>query len=191
MAKFVEIAGYGGFMVSIDEMVNLYKLNSTQARNANYEQLLCIINDVLQGTSLWVGFVFGGTPDFLMDTRRWVYSYEVLQSRLAENQFTRNGLVDLTGPVIRLQSLTPEELYVLLTNIRQVFALGDEDKHLIPDQALNALMAHCNDKIGETAWTDLLSNTEIEVEAPLDDETDELPGAVPAEGDDELTSFRL
>lgn len=216
MAKFIEIAGYAGFMVSIDEMVNLYKLNSAQARNANYEQLLRIINDVLQGTSSGIGFVFGGTPDFLMDTRRGVYSYEALQSRLAENQFARNGLVDLTGPVIRLQSLTPEELYVLLTNIRRVYALGDIDKHLIPDQALKAFMAHCNDKIGEayfrtprntakafvnllsvleqnpgTAWTDLLSNAEIEVELPLNEEADELPGTVPVEGDDELTKFRL
>ncbi len=216
MAKFVEITGYSGFMVSIDEMVNLYKLNSAQARNANYEQLLRIINDVLQGTSSGIGFVFGGTPDFLMDTRRGVYSYEALQSRLAENQFARNGRVDLTGPVIRLQSLTQEELYVLLNNIRRVFALGDDDKNLIPNQALDAFMTHCNDKIGEayfrtprntakafvnllsvleqnpgTAWADLLSNAEIEVELPLNEEADELPGTVPAEGDDELTSFRL
>ena len=216
MAKFVEIAGYEGFIVSIDEMVNLYKLNSAQARNANYEQLLRIINDVLQGTSSSIGFIFGGTPDFLMDTRRGVYSYEALQSRLAENQFARNGLVDLSGPVIRLQSLTPEELYVLLNNIRRVFALGDDDKNLIPDQAMNAFMTHCNDKIGEayfrtprntakafvnllsvleqnpgTAWTDLLSHTEIEVETQLNEETEEPLGKVHAEDDDELTKFRL
>lgn len=216
MARFVEIAGYEGLMVSLDEMVNLYKLNSTQARNANYEQLLRIINDVLQGTSSGIGFLFGGTPDFLMDTRRGVYSYEALQSRLAENQFARNGLVDLSGPVIRLQSLTPEELYVLLANIRNVFALGDTDKHLIPDQAMNAFMAHCNDKIGEayfrtprntakafvnllsvleqnpgTSWTDLLKSTEIEIEIPLQDGTEEPQGTVPGEADDELTSFRL
>ena len=216
MARFVMIAGYGGLMVSLDEMVNLYKLNSAQARNANYEQLLRIINDVLQGASSGIGFVFGGTPDFLMDTRRGVYSYEALQSRLAENQFARNGLVDLSGPVIRLQSLTPEELYVLLTNIRRVFALGDVDNFLIPDQALHAFMSHCNDKIGEayfrtprnTAktfvnllsvleqnpeayWTDLLNAAVIEAETPLDETADDPPVEVSTESDDDLTSFRL
>ncbi|CCQ74219.1 ATP-binding protein [Magnetospira sp. QH-2] len=216
MARFVEITGYGGLMVSIDEMVNLYKLNSAQARNANYEQLLRIINDVLQGNSSGIGFVFGGTPDFLMDTRRGVYSYEALQSRLAENQFARNGLVDLTGPVVRLQSLTPEELYVLLANIRRVFASGDEANHLVPDEAMKAFMAHCNEKIGEayfrtprntakafvnllsvleqnpgTEWADLLGATEIEVDVPLDDALDEVPGAIADESGDELTRFRL
>lgn len=216
MARFVMIAGYGGLMVSLDEMVNLYKLNSAQARNANYEQLLRIINDVLQGASSGIGFVFGGTPDFLMDTRRGVYSYEALQSRLAENQFARNGLVDLSGPVIRLQSLTPEELYVLLTNIRRVFALGDTDNFLIPDQALNAFMSHCNDKIGEAyfrtprntaktfvnllsvleqnpgaSWTELLNAAEIEAETPLDETALDQSVEDSDESDDDLTSFRL
>lgn len=211
MARFVQIAGYAGLMVALDEMVNLYKLNSAQARNANYEQLLRIINDVLQGTSSGIGFVFGGTPDFLMDTRRGVYSYEALQSRLAENQFAKNGLIDLSGPVVRLQSLKPEELYILLANIRHVFALGNEEDYLVPDNALQAFMAHCNDKIGEayfrtprntakafvnllavleqnpgTSWDMLIADTVIEADTSIEEE---MPEGM--ESDDELATFKL
>lgn len=148
-AAFVRLAGYGGLVVLLDEMVNLYKLTSAQARNSNYEQILRILNDVLQGSAAGIGFLMGGTPEFLMDTRRGLYSYSALQSRLAENRFAQGGLVDLSGPVLRLQSLTPEDLYILLTNIRNVFAGGDASRHLVPDPALRAFMKHCSQKIGD------------------------------------------
>lgn len=146
MSAFVRAAGYGGLVVGLDEMVNLYKLTSAQARNANYEQILRILNDVLQGSAEHLGFLMGGTPEFLMHTRRGLYSYEALQSRLAENTFARDGLVDLSGPVLRLASLTPEDLFVLLANIRRV--MQGEDTAL-PDEALHAFMSHCSNRIGE------------------------------------------
>lgn len=149
LAQFVRLSGYSGLVVVFDEMVNLYKLQSAQARNQNYEQILRVVNDMLQGNSEGVGFIFGGTPEFLMDSRRGLFSYEALQSRLAENQFAGQGLIDMSGPVIRLQSLSPEELLILLANIRSVFALGDPARHLVPDEALAAFMAHCNQRIGE------------------------------------------
>ena len=149
LASFVRLAGYSGLVIVFDEMVNLYKLQSAQARNQNYEQILRVVNDMLQGNSEGVGFIFGGTPEFLMDSRRGLFSYEALQSRLAENQFAGQGLIDMSGPVIRLQSLSPEELLILLANIRSVFALGDTARHLVPDEALAAFMAHCNQRIGE------------------------------------------
>jgi hypothetical protein len=149
LAQFVRLAGYSGLVIVFDEMVNLYKLQSAQARNQNYEQILRVVNDMLQGNSEGVGFIFGGTPEFLMDSRRGLFSYEALQSRLAENQFAGQGLIDMSGPVIRLQSLSPEELLILLANIRSVFALGDPTRHLVPDEALAAFMAHCNQRIGE------------------------------------------
>ena len=149
LAQFVRLAGYSALVIVFDEMVNLYKLQSAQARNQNYEQILRVVNDMLQGNSEGVGFIFGGTPEFLMDSRRGLFSYEALQSRLAENQFAAQGLVDMSGPVIRLQSLSPEELLILLANIRSVFALGDPARHLVPDEALAAFMAHCNQRIGE------------------------------------------
>ncbi|MFX4470339.1 BREX system ATP-binding domain-containing protein, partial [Acinetobacter baumannii] len=83
-------------------------------------------------------------------TRRGVFSYEALQSRLAENVFAGQGRVDFSGPVIQLQNLTPEDLLVLLGNIRAVFASGDPAEHLVPDEALAAFMMYCNRKIGES-----------------------------------------
>lgn len=149
LARFCRIAGFGGLLVCLDELVNLYKLQSSQARKQNYEQILRIFNDVLQGSTEGIGFILGGTPDFLLDTRRGLYSYEALQSRLAENSFAGNGLVDYSGPVINLPNLTPEELYHLLERLRDVFASGDAQKWLVPDDGLHAFMEHCANRIGE------------------------------------------
>ena len=144
------LAGYGGLLIALDEMVNLYKLGNTVARRGNYEQILRIVNDCLQGGVQRLGFLMGGTPEFLTDTRRGLYSYEALQSRLAENAFASDGLRDLSGPVIRLASLTPGELYVLLQKLRHVQAAGDEDRYLLPDEALEAFMVHCSSRLGES-----------------------------------------
>ena len=149
LSRFVRLAGYAGLMVCLDELVNLYKLANTQARNANYEQILRILNDSLQGSTQGLGFVLGGTPEFLMDTRRGLFSYPALQSRLAENAFAKSGLVDLSGPVLRLTSLTPEDFYVLLQKLRHVYASGDPQKYLLPDEALPQFMAHCHQRLGE------------------------------------------
>lgn len=209
MARFVRQAGYDGLLVSLDEMVNLYKLASTQARSANYEQLLRILNDVLQGTASHLGFLFGGTPEFLLDTRRGLYSYAALQSRLAENTFATGGLVDHTGPVLRLANLTPEDFYVLLTKLRHVYASGNTDEYLLSDTALTAFMEHCSSRIGEAyfrtprttitafvnllaildqnrtvSWQDLLGDVVLTEEAnpdlaPIDDEAVEPPSPTP------------
>ena len=82
-----------GLLVGLDELVNLYKLANAQARNANYEQILRILNDSLQGSAEGLGIVLGGTPEFLLDTRRGLYSYAALQSRLAENTFALSGKI--------------------------------------------------------------------------------------------------
>jgi hypothetical protein len=148
MGRFVRIAGYEGFLVVIDEAVNIFKLVNALARNSNYEQILRIVNDVLQGSAEHFGVYFGGTPEFLLDSRRGLYSYEALRSRLAENTFARAGIVDMSGPVIRLQALTPEELFVLLGNLRKTFAGGEASRYLVPDEALHAFLDHCGKKIG-------------------------------------------
>ena len=150
LSLFVSQAGYGGLLVNLDEMVNLYKLNSTQARVSNYEQILRILNDCLQGTAEHIGFLLGGTPEFLLDPRKGLYSYEALQSRLAENTFAqRAGVIDYSSPALQLANLTPEELYILLCNLRHVFAFGDESKYLLPDEALESFLKHCSQKIGD------------------------------------------
>jgi len=214
-ARFVRLAGYSGFLVCIDELVNLYKLSNTQARTANYEQILRILNDSLQGASVGLGFVLGGTPEFLFDTRRGLYSYPALQSRLADNQFATGGLVDFSGPVIRLASLTPEDFYLLLTKVRHVFAGGAASAYPIPDEAIIAFMGHCATRLGEqyfrtprttiTAFIDLLAvlqqNPTADWKALLGGvslapdrggESDHAvePEAV-GEGTDDLVSFKL
>lgn len=149
MARFFRLAGYGGFLVCLDEMVNLYKLPSRRARTANYEQILRILNDSLQGVAVGLGFALGGTPEFLLDTRKGLYSYEALESRLATSSFAHEGLIDMTGPIVRLANLSPEDLYVLLQNIRHVYAAGDPADYLVPDEALRAFMQHCSQHIGD------------------------------------------
>lgn len=149
LARFTRLAGFSGFLVCLDELVNLYKLANTQARNANYEQILRILNDTLQGTAVGLGFMLGGTPDFLLDTRRGLYSYQALQSRLAENTFATGTLVDHSGPVLRLANLSPEDLFVLLKNIRHVYAAGDAAAYLLPDEGIHAFREHCAKRIGE------------------------------------------
>lgn len=205
LAGFVRIAGYGGLLVVFDEMVNLYKLQSAQARNQNYEQILRIVNDALQGNVEGLGLVFGGTPDFLLDSRRGLYSYQALQSRLAENSFAVDGRIDMSGPVLRLQSLSPEDLLILLSNIRAVFALGDASAGLVPDEALTAFMEHCDRRIGEAyfrtprntikAFVQFLSVLE---QNPGTDWRELLGGVAPepedaddAEADDELVDLRI
>ncbi|MEG2466600.1 MAG: ATP-binding protein [Comamonas sp.] len=150
MARFVRLAGFSGLLVSLDELVNLYKLANAQARNSNYEQILRILNDSLQGTAVGLGFTLGGTPEFLLDTRRGLYSYPALQSRLAQNAFASSELVDFSGPTVRLSSLTPEDFYVLLQKLRHVYAAGDATKYLLPDQGIASFMEHCSKRIGET-----------------------------------------
>ncbi len=149
LAQFVRLAGFSGLIVCIDEMVNLYKLANTVARNGNYEQVLRMVNDCLQGRAAGLGVVFSGTSELLMDTRRGLYSYDALRSRLAENSFAVGGLADHTGPVLRLPNLTPEDMYVLLGKLRHVYACGDPSRYLIPDEALPAFMAHCANRVGD------------------------------------------
>lgn len=150
MARFVRLAGFSGLLISLDELVNLYKLANAQARNSNYEQILRILNDSLQGTAVGLGFTLGGTPEFLLDTRRGLYSYPALQSRLAQNTFASSELVDFSGPTVRLSSLSPEDFYVLLQKLRHVYAAGDTAKYLLPDQGIASFMEHCSKRIGET-----------------------------------------
>lgn len=209
MAQFVQEAGYSGMIIALDEMVNLYKISNTQARNGNYEQVLRILNDTLQGASGGLGFILAGTPEFLMDTRRGLYSYPALQGRLAENTFAKEGLVDFTGPVVRLSSLSPEEFYLLLTKIRHVHAGGNPEKYLISDEGVKQFMVHCSKRIGDAyfrtprttikSFADLLALLEqnpgsswenIVGEVAIEVDTDSGLTAN-SDSDDDFASFRL
>jgi hypothetical protein len=211
LSRFIVLAGYSGLYVVLDEAVNLYKLTSTQARTSNYEQLLRIVNDALQGSVEHLGFMIAGTPEFLTDTRRGVYSYEALQSRLSENRYLGAGLTDYSGPVIRLASLTPEELYVLLTRLLAVYGPDERGELLLPEDAVTAFMRHSSERIGSdyfrtprttirafvqllavlqqnpgTQWTDIIGSI------PVEADTDEGSAITDiSDGGDELATFRL
>lgn len=207
LAVFVKLAGYAGLLISLDEMVNLYKLANPQARNSNYEQILHILNDSLQNTSHGLGFIMGGTPDFLMDPRKGLYSYAALQTRLAENQFVKHGYQDYSGPIIRLVSLTEQELFLLLSKIRHVFANGNEAAYGLTDNEIKQFMQFCAKTIGEAyvktprnsikAFVNLLSilSTNPEAINNLDtligkSELTDMPNNDNAQTDD-LADFRL
>jgi len=207
MARFMRLAGFSGLLVCLDEMVNLYKLANTKARLGNYEQILRIVNDTLQGTAEGLGFLLAGTPEFLMDTRKGLYSYPALQSRLAENAFAVDGLVDYNHPILRLGNLSPEDLFVVLAKVRHVYATGDPSQYLLPDDGVHAFMLHCSQRVGEAyfrtprttitafvnllavleqnpgvSWQEILKSVEIQPEtnpdlAPLPDDSAEEDGS--------------
>ena len=210
MSRFVRLAGYKGLLVCLDEMVNLYKLANGRARNTNYEQILRIVNDCLQGTVEGLGFLFGGTPEFLTDTRRGLYSYEALQSRLAENAFATDGVSDFRGPTMRLSNLSQEDVFVLLGKLRNIYAKGNPAQHLVPDEALKAFMNHCYERVGEAyfrtprntikefvqllsvleqnpevQWSDLLPKVHLEADSIPDDEP------LPEDAEDDVVETQL
>ena len=121
-ANFFRLAGYAGMMIMIDELVNIYKIPNTITRQYNYEKMLTMYNDTLQGKAKYFGIIMGATPQALEDKRRGIYSYEALRSRLAEGRFSRPGARDLLAPVIRLEPLTAEEMLVLCEKLADMHA---------------------------------------------------------------------
>ena len=120
-AAFLNRAGYAGMLVLIDELVNIYKIPNAITRQYNYEKILTMYNDAMQGKAQHIGFILGGTPQCMEDPRRGVYSYEALRSRLAEGHFSGEHK-DLLSPVIRLLPLTNEEMLILIEKLADIHA---------------------------------------------------------------------
>ena len=147
-SKFVRIAGYQGLFVNVDEMVVLSeRLNNGPARVKNYEVLLQVLNDCLQGHVEGLGFCFAGTEEFLSDRRRGLFSYEAMATRLADNPFAKDA-IDMNQPVVRLQSLTKEDLYVLLERISLVQACGDQSKLIMVHEGILKFLSFCERRLG-------------------------------------------
>lgn len=121
-AVFLKGAGYEGLIVLIDELVNLYKIPNAISRQYNYEKILTMYNDTLQGKAHYLGIIMSGTPQAIEDRRRGLYSYEALRSRLTQGRFAQDGMVDMLAPVIHLQPLTHEELLVLIEKLADIHA---------------------------------------------------------------------
>lgn len=121
-AFFFRQAGYQGMLILIDELVNVYKIPNAITRQNNYEKILTMYNDALQGKAQYIGTIMCGTPQCIEDTHRGIYSYEALRSRLQEGKFSREGSRDLMAPVIRLEALTSEEMLVLTEKLAELHA---------------------------------------------------------------------
>ena len=117
LAAFMIHAGYKGLLVIVDELVNIFKIPQSGTRQNNYEKILTIYNDVLQGKAQHIGFLLGGTPQCIEDKYKGVFSYEALRSRLSEGHFAIEGRKDMLSPIIRLNMLTDEEMYVLIEKL--------------------------------------------------------------------------
>lgn len=141
-ATFLVGAGYKGLLVLVDELVNLYKIPNAVSRQYNYEKILTMYNDTLQGKAHHLGIVMGGTPQSIEDRRRGLYSYEALRSRLTQGRFAQDGLVDLLAPVIHLQPLTHEELLVLVEKLADIHAgLFGYERTITQDELVGFLQA--------------------------------------------------
>lgn len=213
-AYFFRQAGYQGLLIFIDELVNIYKIPNSIARSNNYEKILTMYNDALQGKAHYIGTIMSGTPQCVEDTRRGIYSYEALRSRLQEGKFSREGSRDMLAPVIRLNPLSPEEMLVLtekltdmhtgLYNYQSSITTDDRvafikmeygrvgaDSHITPREIirdyielLDILLQHPDKRAA-----DLLGSDEFTLSGPETDREKEKTGG--AAGEDEFATFTL
>lgn len=121
-AAFMVRAGYAGILVMVDELVNIFKIPNSITRQNNYEKMLTMYNDTLQGKAHHIGFLMGCTPQCVEDRYKGIFSYEALRSRLSEGHFASEDMRDLSAPIIRLSMLTQEEMYVLVEKLRDIHA---------------------------------------------------------------------
>lgn len=147
-ALFARHLGYAGLMVYIDECIILYKIVNRISRESNYEKLLTIFNDTLQGRAEGLGVIFGGTPQFLEDTRRGLFSYEALRSRLADSRFSDAGYANLSSPVLRLRRLSDNELYALLRRLSKLHAQGSGGEEVLGEEEMREFLNFCLARVG-------------------------------------------
>ncbi|WHE87725.1 ATP-binding protein [Lachnoanaerobaculum gingivalis] len=149
-AMFFRLAGYSGMMIMVDELVNIYKIPNAVTRQYNYEKMLTMYNDTLQGKAKYLGIIMGATPQTLEDKRRGIYSYEALRSRLSEGKFSKPGMRDLLSPVIRLEALTPEEMLVLCEKLSDMHAGLYGYKNTLSDSDIGDFISLEYSRIGAT-----------------------------------------
>ncbi len=147
-AAFVHMAGYQGLLIFIDEGVNLYKIQNSKSRQNNYEKILTMFNDTRQGKAHYIGIFFGGTPQFIRDERRGLYSYEALRSRLADNRFVSQGFADYTAPVLEISQLSNEELYLLLERLTELHESFYKYKAKVGSKEFQAFLEKARARVG-------------------------------------------
>ncbi|MBE6553039.1 MAG: biotin carboxylase [Ruminococcaceae bacterium] len=140
--------GYRGLVVFIDECVNLYKISHRVSRENNYEKILSMFNDTLQGRASGLALILGGTPQFLEDTRRGLFSYEALRSRLCDSRFALEGFKNLIGPVIRLRRLSDDELFALISRVTKLYAQNYGQEPRITQEQMIQFLQICLGRAG-------------------------------------------
>jgi hypothetical protein len=149
LAKFIADIGYKGLIVLLDEAIHLTKITTTVTRQNNYDKLLAIFNDAMQGRVSYLGAVVGGTPQFLEDPRRGLYSDPAWQRRTRQSRvLSQSGMTDLVGPVIRLEPLTPENLAQLLQRLSQVHQLHYNYSSRLEAQDFQTVLRVMRDRLG-------------------------------------------
>jgi len=146
----VKSLGYKGLIVFIDEGVILYKLQNKVSRANNYERLLTMFNDIMQGKTQYMSIYVCGTPEFIEDPNRGLYSYEALRSRLVAGRY-ENGFDNYLGPIINLKPLTNEEVFVLLKTIKDLHEQRYEYKSQITDDMLETYLRTVMSNVVSTA----------------------------------------
>ena len=147
-AALARSMGYRGLVVFIDECVNLYKISHRVSRENNYEKILSMFNDTLQGRAPGLALILGGTPQFLEDTRRGLFSYEALRSRLCDSRFALEGFKNLIGPVIRLRRLSDDELYALISRVTKLYAQNYGSEPRITQEQMVQFLQICLGRAG-------------------------------------------
>ena len=140
--------GYRGLVVFVDECVNLYKISHRVSRENNYEKILSMFNDTLQGRAPGLALILGGTPQFLEDTRRGLFSYEALKSRLCDSRFALEGFKNLIGPVIRLRRLSDDELFALISRVTKLYAQNYGIEPRITEEQMVKFLQICLSRSG-------------------------------------------
>ncbi len=148
LARLSVKLGYKGMLVLIDEEVNLYKITNRVSRENNYEKLLSMFNDIMQGRSEYLGIFVGSTPQAVEDERRGLFSYAALASRLRPSRLDREGLTDVSGPILPLSTLTHDEIYLLLENLMQVFCAHHRQESRLTQEQLVYFMQVAVDRLG-------------------------------------------
>jgi len=147
-AAFVVKAGYKGLVIFIDEGVNLYKIPNKQSRESNYEKLLTMFNDTMQGKAHNIGIVLSGTNEFVTDERRGLYSYEAIRSRLGSSGLTDPRIKSFRGPVIQLSKLTPNEIFLLLERLSMVHGVAYGYEPSVTDTQLQSFISSVSGRLG-------------------------------------------
>jgi hypothetical protein len=140
--------GYSGFMINLDEAINLYKISTSVMREKNYEKILTIYNDCFQGKVANLFFNFAGTKEVLENERRGLFSYSALKSRLLINKFETAEIRDFAQPVIRLMPLDHNEIFVLLKKLKAIFDYNYKTETKISDNEIQQFMEELFNKPG-------------------------------------------